>query len=544
MAFEDDMIEAGYSDEQEYLDSLIDDFESNFRRQQERELEYYDDDYDSYDYEEEQRERREKQLKQEEMTKRLNEWKTNNPDISQIWDVYYREKKYLDNTYNRGYVSRSEYDELQVWLKERERFDIERKKNDWPNNTQKLFNLYKNELFDFYFPREEECINMSIISQQARELQSIEFYEPSLWETVCSCYAVNPKLFDGIEEKAFWEKKYNSEMDYEYWKDNNIEKYNQFAKKFIAESASYWNNAFCEYGEWMKKHEKEGIEWKQKNLDLWDKYKRNYEIREKNKYIESKIQEYKDKKRRRVRYNLDSIEDYFDLCDNNAKPFLPDIECTEEMPYDINSLDEELHQFIQDSMSSLDMINISADSSKYADKVMTQLWIYTNRDEWEMDALKKNYGHLFRYGRKYSDELITWWKEKYPIQWNDFVKAVVPIFKNNFEIVMKFRLWALNGHKEEFFSIADKYLIYWQKALKLMHGEDIAKQLNINLLNFDDSDYHYAEDIDHIKKHFSSNNDIKIWLKEMRDQVIWENLYNKKYHEHYSIEYMYKSLYK
>ena len=27
MAFEDDMIEAGYSDEQEYLDSLIDDFE-------------------------------------------------------------------------------------------------------------------------------------------------------------------------------------------------------------------------------------------------------------------------------------------------------------------------------------------------------------------------------------------------------------------------------------------------------------------------------------------------------------------------------------
>mgnify|MGYP007092190658 CR=1 FL=1 len=47
MAFEDDMIEAGYSDEQEYLDSLIDDFEDNYRRQQDCELEY-DDDYDSY----------------------------------------------------------------------------------------------------------------------------------------------------------------------------------------------------------------------------------------------------------------------------------------------------------------------------------------------------------------------------------------------------------------------------------------------------------------------------------------------------------------
>ena len=38
------MIEAGYSDEQEYLDSLIDDFEDNYRRQQDCELEY-DDDY-------------------------------------------------------------------------------------------------------------------------------------------------------------------------------------------------------------------------------------------------------------------------------------------------------------------------------------------------------------------------------------------------------------------------------------------------------------------------------------------------------------------
>ena len=46
MAFEDDMIEAGYSDEQEYLDSLIDDFEDNYRRQQDCELEYEDDQVD------------------------------------------------------------------------------------------------------------------------------------------------------------------------------------------------------------------------------------------------------------------------------------------------------------------------------------------------------------------------------------------------------------------------------------------------------------------------------------------------------------------
>ena len=48
MAFEDDMIEAGYSDEEEYLESLNDDFEEECAPQKERELEY-DNAYDYYD---------------------------------------------------------------------------------------------------------------------------------------------------------------------------------------------------------------------------------------------------------------------------------------------------------------------------------------------------------------------------------------------------------------------------------------------------------------------------------------------------------------
>ena len=50
MAFEDDMIETGYSDEQEYLERLMDDFEEHYSSQV-----GCDDDYDydsSYDEEE------------------------------------------------------------------------------------------------------------------------------------------------------------------------------------------------------------------------------------------------------------------------------------------------------------------------------------------------------------------------------------------------------------------------------------------------------------------------------------------------------------
>ena len=542
MAFEDDMIEAGYSDEQDYLDSLIDDFEDNYRRQQDRELEY-DDDYDSYYYEEEERERRERRQKREAEKQWVKDWKGKNPDLAIIWQAYFSKISDLEricNMDNSHWMGLNEHDELRKWLKKREAFENERQKENWATNLQKLFSLYKNELFKCYFPDTEEQINMSFVSLQARELQSIEFYEPSLWETVCSCYAVDPILFEGIEEKAFWEEVYNREMDYDYWKDNNIEKYNQFAKQWIAESASYWNIAFCVYGEWMKKHEMEAIEWKRKNQELWNKFKRNYEIRKTNEYIESKIEEYSDKceDRRWLRY--------LDLCDNKPKPFLPDLECSEEIPYDISSLNEELRKIIQDSLCSLDMSKISIDASNYADKALSQLWIYENRDEWEMDAIKREHKDLFRHDNKYSQELLMRWKEKFPTQWSYFVKTVVPIFKNNFEIVMKFRLWALDGHKEEFFSIADKYLLYWSKTLQFIYGGDVYEQLSHNLYNTSSSiDYFFiGEDVDFIKicTYSKQDSEIEIWKRELRDKVIWKVLFEDGYKKHYFIDSMYTSL--
>ena len=461
MAFEDDMIEAGCSDEQEYLDRLIDGFEKNYTRQQERELEY-DDDYDSYDYEEEERERLERQQKRETEKRWIEEWKENNPDLALIWQAYFSKISsytYFDNT------SKNEYKELKKWLNERRNFESERQKEDWSSNFQKLISLYKNELFKFYFPEDEEYINISLISQQARELYSIEFYEPLLWEFVCSNYVVNSKLFENIEEEAFWNDVYKREMDYECWKDSHIEQYNQFAKQWIADTA------ISVYGEWLKKHGSEEIGWKKQNHDLWDKYKLNYEIREKNKFIETKIDEYKNKcMTDNSSIEDDFDEDDFDLCfylgDKKNNPFLPDLECSAETSYDISSLDNEVRQYIQDNIGSFDMSKISIESSKYADKVLTQLWIYNNRDDWEMDALKQHHDYLFKYEQINSQELLDWWKEKYPTKWDHYIKTIVPSFKNKFEVVMKFRLWAFDGHKEGFISIADKYLLFWKDSTR------------------------------------------------------------------------------
>lgn len=542
MGFEDDMIEAGYSDEQEYLDSILDDFEENYASLRESEMEYSDD-FESFSDEEEESIRIEELHKREIEMQLVEEWKEKNPELAIIWQAYFCTHSYNANYWNesRHIVNLNEYNELKKWLNDRKLFESERRNKEWSNYLIELFTLYKNELFEFYFPDSVERLNMSIISQQASELSSIEFYEPSLWEYVCLRYVIDPKLFESIEEIAFWNEVYNQEMDYDYWKDTNLKQYNQFAKEWIADGK------YHVYGKWLDKHKMDKIEWKNANQDLWCQSKQNYEIREKNKLIEFKIEEYKNKCSRSqlksVFLKLDSDFDEYLEGEIRHKPFLPDLENTPVKPLDVNSLDEELRQLIEYSLYSFDMNKISIESSKYADEVLTQLWIYTNRDEWEIDEVKKQHDYLFRKSNKNTQEFLDWWKKKYSSLWSEFVKTSVPRYKSEFEVVMKFRLWALDGNKEKFFSLGEKYLLYWKETIKLMYGQDIHDQLCNYFYN--ESRYHYTlgfEDVNYIKQHTSTNEEVKIWQKELQDNVIWEVIYNDNYVEHIYIKDMYTSL--
>ena len=464
--------------------------------------------------------------------------------MATIWNAYFSTISYyadIANMDNRHFMGLNEYNELKMWLNKRTHFESERKKSGWSDSLVELFSLYKKELFDFYFPDNEEFINMSLVSQQARELSSIEIHEPILWRNISS-YAVKSKLLETIEENAFWNEVYNRDMDYEFWKDNNIEKYNDFAKQWAAKNATYV------YGEWLSKHKEEETDWKKNNHNIWEKYKQCCEVKERNILIESKIEEYNNRGKQKNENDslyrlLDfDIDDYFDE-DAINEPVLYDFERFDFEPFDLSSVPIELRQFIDESISALDISKIDRESSRKADELMTQLWVYTNRDEWEMDALKKHNDYLFKYGKKYSKELLNWWKVKYSKNWDDFQTSILPSFKMDFVTVMKFRLWALDGNKEEFFSLGDKYLPYWGKTLKLMYGQDIHDQLcyyfhNESLCRIDFG----GEDVDYIKKHTSTSQEVEIWQKELQDKTIWDLIYNGNYKEHNLIEYMYTSL--
>lgn len=546
MAFEDDMIEAGYSDEQDYLDSLIDDFEESYRRQRDRDLECSADfEYDDYD-EDEERERKEKREKRELEKQWVEKWKNKNPDLSIIWDAEYQSRSYCASLSD---YSINEYYQLKKWLNEREIFEVERNSICWKTNIQKLFALYKKELFDFYFPSDMELINMALISQQAQELSSIKIHEPSLWEFVSFNYEVDPKLLDSIEEEAFWNEVYNRDMDYEFWRDNNIEQYNQIVKHWIAESAIYV------YGDWLKKHEMEEAEWKNKKQDLWNRYKFNYEIRKNNEFIESKMNEYENNNTPEgedflLEEDLSyfAVNDFTDGDDVKQIQLLPELENHVEIPFDIDSLTCETRQIIIESLYSINKENISKESAQYADKALTQLWIYQNRDDWAIDAIKKHYDYLFKYAKKYSIELLNWWKEKYPIAWQEFQKNIAPKFQRKFEIYIKIRLWALDGHKDEFFDLGDKYLPYWKKTLIFMYGQDIHEQLSKYFYSqIGHSTDFWGDDVDYIKKCTSSKHEIEIWQKELQDKVIWKFFYEEKdtdsvFLQHLYLELMYTSL--
>lgn len=544
MAFEDDMIEAGYSDEQEYLDSLIDEYEDNVDGQMELEARY--EGYDSSYYEEMKCERRERQYKREKEKQCVDEWKECNPDLAIIWSQYFNSRSYIASISNMNcefFGGLNELEELKKWLNERKSFEAERQKENWSDYIPKLISLYQNELFDFYFPEDEMNIDTSIVSQQVRELRLLESHEPTLFQYVNLNYVVDQKFFEKIEEETFWEVLYNREMDYEYWKDTNNEQYDLYAKLWIAEGAYYV------FGEWERKHEAEYVEWKNTNMDLWKKYSLNYEIREKNKKIKTEIEEFNKKAKKESSHVVRrSRNTKLDVFESEPKYFLPDKECNPEVPFDIGTLEQEIRDYIEGCLCSMDLDKLSVESSQYADKVMTQLWVFTNREDWEMDAVKERYDYLFRYEKKFSEDLLDWWKEKYKTKWNDFINKEVLIFKKDLETVLKFRLWALDGNKEEFFSLGEKYLIYWRKTIKLIYGYDIKERLCGYF--YEKSPYKndfWGEDVDYIGEHYirrfpSSSKMIEIWQKELQDEVIWEVFYNNNYKEHYFINSMYTSL--
>lgn len=535
MAFEDDMIEAGYSDEQGYLDHIMDDFERDFQQQQERELEY--DNYDSSYDEEYEEEHSELMREKEEKKLFVLKWKKENPDSAIIFESYYS-RIVAFSKYSEGFSTPDEYSSLIKWLENRSQFEKERKEKEWVLNKEKLFSQYKQELFNYYFP-EDEIFNLSIVLQMSHELQFIIDNNSSLWENNISKYVVIPRQLNDIEDYTFWQYVYKRKMLYEFWKDTNAKEYNLFIKKWITNNSVGWNSL----------HEGEKKEWIDNHHELFLKYKTNYEIREKNKIIESIIEEYNINGSNLDEVDIDEFDEddlsYFGsevIYSEEPLQFLPDNEEQAVILYDINNLDNDLIEKINIALYSLDKNRLDIESDNYAEKVLTQLWLFTNNDEWCEEIINSDYERSFIYGGNSYDTIFQWWKNKNPDKWLEIRNTKAFEITKGLELLSKFSRWAYDGNKDYFISLADRYLPCWMKTIKLMYGEDIYEQIQNYSRNPTITPDKWEEDIDYIKKIADSDYEIEVWKKELSDMVVWNFTQNNKYKEHLCIDYVYSSL--
>lgn len=287
MAFEDDMIEAGYSNEQDYLDSLFDDFDRIVENQHES------NNYDDYDYyEERELERAEMYAKRDRQRQFIENWEAENPDLAIIWRQHFRASShYADIAYldNRRFVGLDKYNELRIWIKKRCSFETDGQRKKWADYKRKLNDEYKKELLNFYFPEDDRHVSMSVIPQQAQELREIIKKEPELWKLIDSQDTKEQHFFEDIEEQVFGIYAYERKQDYDYWKDKHMEEFLCISKEWAAASYSY------HYSDWQRKHTQEEAEWKAEHTELFDFVRRNFETREMNSFIEERLKEYEEK---------------------------------------------------------------------------------------------------------------------------------------------------------------------------------------------------------------------------------------------------------
>ena len=98
-----------------------------------------------------------------------------------------------------------------------------------------------------------------------------------------------------------------------------------------------------------------------------------------------------------------------------------------------------------------------------------------------------------------------------------------------------------------FFSLGEKYLIYWRKTIKLIFGYDIKEELGYFFYKESYNNDFLGEDVDYIRKLYTREDTptskmIEIWQKELQDKIIWKVFYKNNYEKHLFIDSMYTSL--
>lgn len=525
MSFEDDMIENGFTDGNDYIDYLMDEADRIYERQQiqdseweehERwldsnyiESEYDVDDFNGLFYEGSQKAEKEK-LRSEKIKRWKKDciiklWEDENPQKAKEWNAYFQQSTRMNLpscvfSSSRNFVNR--YDLWEKWLErnsEYEEFKI-KAYNEWIELKSYVFSNYTitaaKKYFGFDSNTEYELYETFRVYKKINKWIKSNI---SLWEI-----NIVPKYISIIDDQKInpidaWLETYNWRDTFSVWVlKNPIQWYNDIKE---------WTSNTRFMYEWIKEHKDTWTELLENNLSIWEKYYNDFEIQQKSgsQFISLPPNEYIDGLKESMFYGGEII--------------------WEEYESEVKALE----------------------CRYYADYQVLKMWIEKNRKQWRKWNLyhlwkeKYNRDGLFYYEK---EDYYNAWSQLYPRQWEKWIDKGYNQWVKCRIAVEVWNLWITDGNAIVFDEWAKQNIHNWEELKYSVMENDIAfayyctfyeKVFNKrSLLNFEDW-YEGAFYINSCKERFkdwknTNPDEWNYWKYVIEDNMIrnkWKEKYNK-----------------
>lgn len=495
MSFEDDMIEYGFTDGNDYMDFLMDEADRIYECQQiqNAESEEYERWLNSLTHEdikemalEEKREKEEREKlrlaeRQDKIEKELilKLWAKENPQKARLWYAHYSGTTGIDNSDFEDFINHlgtvsveshydifwTGYNEWKTWLEEHESYEEFKTKahTEWKHWSSSVYETFFKEALGYIF--EGVYKNKAIILNNYFKKWLIN--NDSLWKNVESKYNLsktkNEYLLQGWIETVNWNDKFI------VWKYLNPDKWKMHKKE--------WKNQIPLYL-WIKEHKFIWEEWLKEHSVLWNKYyKSHYDllwyIYTENAYCDRDIfEDY---------MGIVTIDPRNRFCNKNISEEELHLTLITEYKQKIEE-DKNKASYIKKNCSECGLNNFFFEFNEYgsdteekpeayANRKLLELWIKEHRNQWNKWKYRTlwnneyNNEKSFKYVSYETNIYLKVWKELYPQKWNKWKNYVFKQWKHYAQTVDRWYLWILDGNIFTFEQWARKNIGKWKKEL-------------------------------------------------------------------------------
>lgn len=466
MSFEDDMIEYGFSDANDYMDYLMDEADKVYEEQKQWSE---DNDWDDWDdstqnnkfnnidelfYEERQKSEQEIRwrLKMKEWKEDciIKLWENENSIKAKLWNAYYHQSTNINlppSIYSSAHNIYERYNLWEKWLENVEEFEEYKVKasDEWKKLKSSVYSNYIITAAKKYIGCGDIFMNdFEVYNKLSKWIKA----NISLWEI-----EIVPKyklriIDEKINPVDVWMKIYKWRDTFSVWKLKNSIQWSHDIKEWTSNTQFMY--------EWIKEHSDIWTELLENNLSTWEKCYNDYSERLKsgnnlitlpqNKYIKEQ-------------------EELIYFSYENESEDINSIILHHEFDYD---------NYWEESQNDVNKLKCKY----YADLQIIKIWINKHYKQWR----KWNLYHLWK--EKYNISEITLlyekedyynaWVKLYPQKYINWINNGYKQYIKCKKVVEIWKLWISDGNAFVFDKLAQQSLPNWEETKFLTMENDLS----------------------------------------------------------------------